>query len=373
MDQIREVLKSEPIASTRNFEITYLHPQLVRLEKALLESAFVLSWLKDQCDVADVGYLHPIHVAIWLHDRSQFVGVDVALSELEAVVRKADGVCPVDVMLFDSLGFASSNEVVSFDFVNGISLTALELHEDNLVFPAIDEFPLTCVLTDGHESSGNFTERCLDVCRFLSLARPPCEAVQPKLFTKGWRKDAPFPQGRDIGLVARPRAKLQAPVIQLELQVANEYLRNFEALESKVQDRVRTVLDHYSYCLSNLTLVESAIHMRICLEALLMQSDSGDNTFKVSRRGALMLGGELSERERHCNLIISAYKAGSSAVHSASVKASESTQWSELLKVLQKLTRSWFIAGAPSLSSHEWKLVELGGGFPPAVRECDDR
>ncbi|WP_157968885.1 hypothetical protein [Tropicimonas sp. IMCC34011] len=365
MDRVREVLSSEPLASARSFEQNWILPQLARIEKAILEDPLVADWLNSQISMTGGAHLHSINVATWLHDRCQSIGLDAALSELEAVVRVGSGILPLDVMLFDSLGFASSNEVVHFEFANGISLAALEVYKDSVVFPAIDEFPLTCILTSQHDSSGRFIERCIDVCRFLSLARPPGQAVQPKLFTKGWRKNAPFPQGRDIGLVSRPRAKLNGPLLHYELKNSNDLLGIFASFAGKDQDVIRTVLDHYSYCGSSLELVESAVHMRICLETLLISSGSGDNLFKVSRRGALMLGGDLVERERNCNLIIGAYKAGSSAVHTASVKSSERSQWREFLGVLQKLVRCWIAAGAPSLSNDEWKLIELGGGFPP--------
>lgn len=364
MDKIREVLTSQPLVSAKKFELSYVNPQLARLEAALLESSSVSDWLNVQSDVTNVGHLHPIHVASWLYDRCQDIGVDDALNELAAVVKTGIGVSPINAMLLDRLGFASTAEVARFDFINGISLTALQLHEDEFLFQGIEEFPLNCILTDRQEKSSTFTERCLDVCRFLSLVRPPNKAVQPKLVAMGWRKDAPFPKGRDISFFTRPNARLGANTVLLELHWANDFLRQFELLAVKTQSKVRTVLDHCSYCGSNITLVESAIHMRVALEAMLMQSDSGNNTFKVSRRGALMLGGNLNERLHHCNLITSAYKAGSSAVHSASVKTSESDQWDDLLGVLHKLTRCWFVAGAPSLSSDQWKLVELGAGFP---------
>lgn len=365
MEEIRAFLEANKIFSANEFAKEKVYPQVFRLQDLLSENPWVTQWLESQGDVAAPGHLQPFNIAVWMHGRWEAVGHDAALTELETAIAVPGPIIPFEVMLFDGLSFASSDEAECFKFDNDVELGALELHSDELVFPALDEFPLKCILMDKRQQSDTFGERCLDICRLLTLVRPKGQAVQPKLFTKAWRKNAPFPQGRDMGFPRRPKMRLQAPVIAWELESTNALLGDFMRLAPQNQERVRTVLDHYSFVGSNVTLVEAAIHMRICIEAILMQSDKGDNTHKVSRRGAHMLGGDLNQRLEHCNLLIQAYRAGSSAVHSAEVNRKELKDWDQIQDVLRKLVRCWFDAGAPFLTAEQWKHVELGAEFPP--------
>jgi len=364
MDKIRAFLESDEIFSTKGFAMDYVNRKIFRLAEILSEESRISMWLKTQGDVTAPGHLHPYHIAVWMHGRCDIVGIDAALTELESAVAAPGPIIPIEAMLFDGLKFASSDEVVSFEFSNGIEFTARELSDEHFVFPSLDEFPLACILLETRESSDTFGERCLDICRMLSLVRSSDEAVQPNLFTKGWRKSAPFPQGRDIGYPRRPKMLLQSPVIAMEIRGADNLLQKFEKLSPKTRERIRTVLDHFSFAGSNVTLVEAAVHIRICLEAILMQSDKGDNAYKVSRRGAQMIGGELSQRLYNCKLLTKAYKAGSDAVHGAEVKSQERENWGQIQNVLRQLVRCWFDAGAPKLSSEQWVSIELGGSFP---------
>ena len=368
MEKIGAYLRSS-IVETHQASPYRTNQIIMELNDLLVGDPTISVWLNAQNDSSSPGRLHPVSVAYWLLERIDSVGIDQTLSELDQATR-SEPIKPIKVMLFDGLSFEVSDDIAKHVFPNDISLSAIEQCSE-LNLSGVDEFPLTCLLLDEANDEDTFGLRCLDVCRCLSLARTSGYAVQPKHFLEAWPKHIPSPGGIRKGWGRRPRASLGPPLTDFDLRNTDRYLTQLSLLEQNNLELARTVLDHYSSAGSNVTIVEAAVHLRICLEAILMEAGGrGDSTFKVALRGALMLGGQMSEKLKNRDLLTKAYGAGSNAVHTAELKKKDIENWAPIQRVSRALIRQWLENGAAKYSTVDWQRVELGGSYPPSDYEC---
>lgn len=366
MSDLTHFLAELPLLDLESSRAEAWASDAMALEKRLMAEPDFCAWLNSQPIPPDANHLKPIHVAWWLIERSVKVGIKQSCAELTACLT-APPEGPTDTMLFESLFFTSSDEADPFEFSNGLTFTCLE-RLDGYRLPGIHEFPLHCLLIDKTGAAKDFTGKCLDLCRCLSLARGADQSVQPKFFTSAWREDAPHPRTSHRGVVRRHRAGLVPPMVRAELTRANDWLEKLKMLGDKSGKQARMVLDHWSAASSDIPITESAVHLRICLEAVLMDNDRGDNTFKIATRGALMLGGDLTERKSNRASLKKAYDAGSNAVHGGDLKQGDLDAWGATQRVVRSVVSKWLESGALRLGGAGWQSVELGEDYPP---RCD--
>ena len=89
---------------------------------------------------------------------------------------------------------------------------------------------------------------------------------------------------------------------------------------------------------SRTSLEDSLIDLTICAEALLLRSDHGELTYKLSHRAALLLGGNPQERKSIFQFFNSAYAMRSKVVHGSNSFMSDPKDVAALTKTIAELT-----------------------------------
>lgn len=304
------------------------------------------------------------HFAMWLVDRSLEIGVEAALAEFRAFIQSPSE-SKIPVIVLDQLYFESSDEIETHQFENGITLTAVsELSDfrvdlDNAIGLEVVLFPGT----NPEVIPADLRERAQDVMRCLSAARGLDEAVFPAFQTEMWRRSVPRSYDRRRWGFTGRRGNLSPSIIGHDLRIADRYLATLLRLNTAELAHARLVLDRWRAANSDASATDTAVEVRICMEALLVTS-SGENTYKTSRRGALMLGGETPERLENLSALKSAYAAGSLVIHGGAIK---DKHWSDIQAVMPKLRKCieiWLNAGAPKLDENRWQSIEMGEEFP---------
>jgi len=307
------------------------------------------------------------HVSMWLLERSLEFGASHAIAELAEFCQHPRKGC-LPVIVLDQLFFASSDEVVKFHFSNDVTLSA-KCDLDPYRLDDSQLFDLGIVLypdVQPEDVPKDYFSSIRDVMRCLSLVRPQDEAVLPAYETEMWEIAVPRSYDRRQATFRTPRANLSSPLLDIEIRWAEEWLQKLCNLNTQHLDHVRRVLDLWMSATSSAETRDVAIDVRIILEALFV-TDTGDNTHKVSRRGALMIGGSLAERLDNLNALKAAYGAGSRVVHGRRFRDIDHAATRTVRPLVKRCLQKWISSGAPNLSEKDWETIEMGAEYPSSI------
>jgi len=152
-----------------------------------------------------------------------------------------------------------------------------------------------------------------------------------------------------------------------DLQQAIDTVSGFYALEDGVRHRVRTAMERVHLAFIRSSPADRALELAIALETLLVES-SGENTFKIALRAALLTGDDVQTRATNRAIIGAAYGLRSALMHSGQspghctvrgrgkVPAAEvaATATGITVAVIQRILRDRQLP--------DWNALELAGG-----------
>ena len=108
---------------------------------------------------------------------------------------------------------------------------------------------------------------------------------------------------------------------------------------------------------SELGLLDSFIDLRIALEALYLDSGSGENRFRLATRGAWHLGATSSQRQEYYDTLYDTYNVASRIVHAGNFKTSQSNR--DLLAAAQDVCREGILKRLREKRVPKWDEVVL--------------
>ena len=111
---------------------------------------------------------------------------------------------------------------------------------------------------------------------------------------------------------------------------------------------------------SESSLTDKFIELRVSLEALFLDNAQHELRFRLATQGAIYLGDSLEKREKFHKILLSAYDAGSTAVHGKEVDKSKRG----LLKDAQDLCRMGILKILAEGTKPDWKKLVLGERGP---------
>ena len=119
----------------------------------------------------------------------------------------------------------------------------------------------------------------------------------------------------------RPLRKLSPPLIEFEANGALQLNNKFLGLSENQKAHLRIPLRKLNEFFAEWDLVQAAIDLRTCLEALFLDGNKeGEFRYRLGLRAALFVGKNLEQRKAVGKAIRKAYDAGSEAVHTGKIK-----------------------------------------------------
>ncbi|PLX36582.1 MAG: hypothetical protein C0606_15015 [Hyphomicrobiales bacterium] len=113
---------------------------------------------------------------------------------------------------------------------------------------------------------------------------------------------------------------LDSPIIGFDPQRAELRYKKFAALNTKWRKKLRIPMAKLNDCLSETGVVQRAIDLRTCLEALFLDgSKEGEYRYRLSLRAAFYAAEEILDRREIFEAVKRWYDLGSEAVHSGSL------------------------------------------------------
>ena len=106
------------------------------------------------------------------------------------------------------------------------------------------------------------------------------------------------------------------------------------------------------------SLANQFIELRIALEALYLTGIQDELSFRLATRGAWHLGADFSERREYQKTLLDAYRRGSTAVHTGTIKPTEENR--KLLTAAQDLCRKGILKRLDGTHEPNWNELILG-------------
>ena len=146
---------------------------------------------------------------------------------------------------------------------------------------------------------------------------------------------------------------------QLQLENAWEFHR--QRVGRKWKDGVGTAIGRWvSSKRPEATLPDRFIDLRIALEALYLDGDSGgEKAYRLASRGAWHAGGEIETRRINFDALRKAYNVSSIAIHAGTVKDNQAHR--DLLDRAQSLCRAGVVKRLAEDAKPDWTNLILGG------------
>jgi len=140
----------------------------------------------------------------------------------------------------------------------------------------------------------------------------------------------------------RSPVSMGPPIIGISVRQADELMTKFRRLTGSQREKLRVPLEKLNEHWAEGGLVQSAIDLRTCVEALYLDGNKeGEFKFRLSLRAANYEGGDLQTRQESLKAIKQAYDQGSKAVHTG--KVSRSKESMDAMKKTAELARSAII------------------------------
>ena len=193
----------------------------------------------------------------------------------------------------------------------------------------------------------------------LALARSPKYGISANV--SGTVASDGLPFFRAFGMWSlRPskKARPSPSILKIEVERANEVLKQFVALDNKMKEKLRIPLERLNSYGLFASEADQAIDIRVCMEALFLDdlNKGGEIRFRLGLRAAHYLGGTDEEKRSIKKAIMKAYDAASTAVHKGNFKTDDDRKTiTEVAPILQKALLKKISQG-----NVEWSDVELG-------------
>jgi|GEM_PF-1858652 hypothetical protein len=278
-------------------------------------------------------------------------------------VQLAEG---IELLPFDSL--PASRQKVSLTAVQWPSSTSL-----SLAAPPYTWEPPTAALVAQHEiepylsavesesteqKRPNYHARFDDI--FLCMAvSGPCAIVQGPVWFQYLDPDLEAAVlGAGTSLIHREVVPLNIVAnTSFDATKASRLLQGYEGLEPKLKSRVRTAMERLHQALMRSSPSDKALEISIALETLLV-NETGEHTFKIALRAALLTSGDMKERSRSRATIEAAYSLRSALMHKGDTPAERN------LRGYGSRPSTQVAADAVELTALVIQRVIAGGGLP---------
>jgi hypothetical protein len=160
-------------------------------------------------------------------------------------------------------------------------------------------------------------------------------------------------------------ARFEGPIADEQLKVDDEALawtERYFLLDEQSRGSVEIALDRLNLARRRRSPGDRAIDGGICLEALLGDDSSTELTYKLQVRAALLLGGDIAERQRIRQIVKDFYTVRSKVVHGRARKPKDSLpderRASEGLEICTRAVRAF----VQRKSRPDFAVWELTGG-----------
>ena len=275
-------------------------------------------------------------LADWLIERANSVGSTQAIDELNAY-NNSHEVKVYEVMLLASVHIDSEyrfcngvelihahtlpNQYIASNIINNSFNSVLPLPkvESVLMAPYNQEIShISNTEMNAGACSPNIPVNELEEARMcLALARPINYGIHAIGHGTVAPDELPFIQslsGWSVFTFKHP--PLSPAVIEIEMQLADHLLEKFGKLPYSLKSKLIIPIERLNGYSSGATLVDKAIDLRICLEAIFLDDGNKEQlSYRLALRAALFLGNNLAEKKEIMKLMKDAYNVTSTAVH----------------------------------------------------------
>lgn len=314
-------------------------------------------------------------LAIWLLKRAKHVGADSALIEIETY-KNAENFPLYIIMPLPYIHFEDNykfNNSIELCHINDLSVL---LENTNLYEKYFSEFtryflkytlsqkklhlnpndPLVKESIKKYSKEITHIVQIFDVTnKLISLMGDVKNGIHASTHHVLTAPDVPRIQAIGCYFYPGKTPKIGLSINKQQLDDTNRLLKKFENLELTDQNKLLVQLTYLNNFGSGEEMADRAINLRVCLESIFMNSDRGDNRYKVSTRGALFLGSNLEERKEIRSTLKKGYDISSDAVHSGKSPTNDKLKTLNQAAELAKQALIKLIENGPV----NWEDIEL--------------
>ena len=199
-----------------------------------------------------------------------------------------------------------------------------------------------------------------EFCESLSLSYDECVRCK-----ETWRDYGELREYSELSSRSREAETIvedKLPEVFLtQLQLENAWEFHRQRIGRKWKDGVGTAIGRWvSSKRPESTLPDRFIDLRIALEALYLDGDSGgEKAYRLASRGAWHAGGEIETRRINFDALRKAYNVSSIAIHAGTVKDNQAHR--DLLDRAQSLCRAGVVKRLAEDAKPDWTNLILGG------------
>ncbi len=382
VEHLDKILSSDNLLSLSPIEKAIHGPSWSKSE----EGEALIEYLKTVNDYSDFNEhlqllgnggtsINLLNLADWLVERTSVTGSEQAVKDITDYVN-SDHYEAYAVMLL-----ANTHIDNEFEFYNGVKLihayslnnkwlaqsVQMNSYEQALPLPKTD-----CILVSPfqhmkfHWSNTDIETKqpkievpfssLEEVKACLVLARPLRYGIQSIATSVVVTDNIPIIQSiSGWSLHSFKMPPLAPPILNIEMDRANEVLKKLNELEDKCMTKVLSQVERLNGYSSGASMVDRAIDLRICLESIFLDDGNKEQLrYTLSLRAALFLSKDLDERKDIVSKVKKVYDVTSTAVHTGKMPKKNI----ELLDDVAELARR-AILKIIELGDMNWQHVEL--------------